>query len=258
MKIAVLNFSGNIGKTTIAKYLLQRKMQCEVFSVESINSSQLTGSEVTKITSEQFEELQTALLINDDLIVDIGSSNVENLLKEISTYSGSQDDFDYFVIPTVSKDKQMVDTISTLIHLVDELQIPKEKIRIVYNMVSSLNNIQQDFAKIEVVVSKLGMSNSTAAIYETDYFDKIDTINDSNYPEELKQKVINLDFMADNQDMLSKDLNNLKLQFKDASAEEKPLIKEQMLQIAQLVQLSRLSVGVRENFDSAFNALFPA
>lgn len=258
MKVAVLNFSGNVGKTTIAKYLLQRKMQCEVYSVESINASQLEGGDVTKITHKQFSDLQTALLLNDDLIVDIGSSNVENLLKEIATYSGSQNDFDYFVIPTVAKDKQILDTVSTIVHLTDELDIPKEKIRVVYNFAESVSSIDQDFEKIERVLSALKISDATGAILETDYFAKIDSIRDSDYPEELKQKAADLDFMASNQDALSKDLDSLKNKFKTANPEDKPAIKEEMMQIAQLVQLSRLAIGVRDNIDGAFMAMFPS
>lgn len=257
MKIAVLNFSGNVGKTTIAKHLLQRKMGCEVFSVESINASNLEGADVTKITHKQFSDLQTALLLNDDLIVDIGSSNVENLLKEIATYSGSQDDFDYFVIPTVPQDKQILDTISTIVHLIDELSIPKEKIRVVYNFAESVSTIDQDFEKIERVLSTLKINDASSFILETDYFAKVDSIRDSNYPEELKNKVVDLDFMASSQDLLQKDLTSLKDKFKSASAEEKASVKDEMLQLAQIVQLARLAVGVRDNIDGAFTALFP-
>lgn len=257
MKIAVLNFSGNVGKTTIAKHLLQRKMNCEVFSVESINASNLEGSAVTQITHKQFSDLQTALLLNDDLIVDIGSSNVENLLKEISNYSGSQDDFDFFVIPTVPKDKQILDSISTIVYLIDELNIPKEKIRVVYNFAESADTIDHDFEKIERVLSTLKIKDASSFVLETDYFSKVDAIRDSNYSEELKQKVSDLDFMASNQELIQNDLKSLKEKFKSANPEEKLSIKEEMLQLAQIVQLSRLSIGVRDNIDGAFTALFP-
>ena len=37
MKICVLNFSGNVGKSTIAAHLLQPRLNAQVFSVESLN-----------------------------------------------------------------------------------------------------------------------------------------------------------------------------------------------------------------------------
>ena len=37
MKVCVLNFSGNVGKSTIAAHLLQPRLNAQVFSVESLN-----------------------------------------------------------------------------------------------------------------------------------------------------------------------------------------------------------------------------
>lgn len=39
MKIAVINFSGNVGKTTVARHLLLPRIQgAELISVESVNA----------------------------------------------------------------------------------------------------------------------------------------------------------------------------------------------------------------------------
>ena len=39
MKLAVINFSGNVGKTTVARHLLAPRIPgCQVVSVESINA----------------------------------------------------------------------------------------------------------------------------------------------------------------------------------------------------------------------------
>lgn len=256
MKIGILNFSGNVGKSTIAQYLLQRKMQCEVYAIESINSSSLDGSDVTKITAKNFSELQTALLLNDDLIVDIGSSNAESLLKEISTYSGSQNDFDFFIIPTLPQDKQILDTISTILYLLHDLQIPKEKIRVIYNFAESASSLSSQFSKIEATLKNLGIKNSTSFILQTDYFSKVDEIKNSSLNSELAKKVNDLDFMADYQETIQANLNELKVKFKKANTDEKLAIKSEMIELAQLVQLSRLAIGVRENLDSAYNLLF--
>ena len=39
MKVVVINYSGNVGKSTVARHLLSPRMnKCQVFAVESINS----------------------------------------------------------------------------------------------------------------------------------------------------------------------------------------------------------------------------
>ena len=38
MKVAVINFSGNVGKTTIARQLLGTRMNADEFAVETINA----------------------------------------------------------------------------------------------------------------------------------------------------------------------------------------------------------------------------
>ena len=59
MKIAVINFSGNVGKTTVARHLLAPRIaECQVVAVESINADD--GQPVT-IRGRQFAQLQEFL-----------------------------------------------------------------------------------------------------------------------------------------------------------------------------------------------------
>ena len=70
-KIAVLNFSGNVGKSTLAKHLLAPMMDnCPVVSVETINAD---AASETLITGSQFGQLQEDMLLQDQVIVDVGS-----------------------------------------------------------------------------------------------------------------------------------------------------------------------------------------
>lgn len=132
MKIAVINFSGNVGKTTVARHLLSPRMNnAEVISVESINSD---GTEDEAIRGKQFGDLLNALDLIDDAVIDIGASNVEDFLVRMKQYRGSHEDIDYFVIPTVPARKQQRDTIGTISELAD-MGIPAEKILLVMNQV---------------------------------------------------------------------------------------------------------------------------
>ena len=67
MKIAVLNFSGNVGKTTVAAHLLKPRMgDTPVYSIESINTgADADGIEVEKMKGKKFGELVDELMLLD-------------------------------------------------------------------------------------------------------------------------------------------------------------------------------------------------
>jgi hypothetical protein len=78
------------------------------------------------------------------VIVDIGASNVEDLLVLMRKYRGSHEDFDYFVIPTVPALKQQQDTIATLAELT-RLGIPASKLKVVFNQVEDDAKVSETF-----------------------------------------------------------------------------------------------------------------
>jgi hypothetical protein len=142
MKLAVINFSGNVGKTTVARHLLAPRIPgCQVVSVESINADD--GQPVT-IRGRQFAQLQEFLQSVDDVVIDIGASNVEDLLKLMRRYRGSQEDFDAFVVPTVPARKQQQDTAATLAELA-RIGVPAARLRLVFNQVDDDSPIGQAF-----------------------------------------------------------------------------------------------------------------
>jgi hypothetical protein len=77
MKLAVINFSGNVGKSTIARHLLAPRIpRCHVIAVESINADE---SQSMTVRGKQFAELQEFLQTASDVVVDVGASNVEEM-----------------------------------------------------------------------------------------------------------------------------------------------------------------------------------
>jgi len=142
MKVAVINFSGNVGKTTVARHLLAPRIAgAEVIAVESINAD---DGQTQALRGRQFGELQEYLQTVDNVVVDIGASNVEDLLALMRKYRGSHEDFDYFVIPTVPALKQQQDTIATLAELA-RLGIPASKLKLVFNQVEDGTDISELF-----------------------------------------------------------------------------------------------------------------
>lgn len=160
MKLAVINFSGNVGKTTVARHLLAPRIPgCQVVSVESINAED--GQPVT-IRGRQFAQLQEFLQSVDDVVIDIGASNVEDLLKLMRRYRGSQEDFDAFVVPTVPARKQQQDTAATLAELA-RIGVPATRLRLVFNQVDDDSPIEQAFETLLAYCAASGVVQARTA-----------------------------------------------------------------------------------------------
>lgn len=147
MKIAVISFSGNVGKTTVARHLLAPRIPgAQVVSVESINADE--GQEAA-IKGKQFGELQEFMQTVDDLVVDVGASNVEDLLRLMERFHGSHEDFDLFVIPAVPARKQQQDTVATIGEL-HRLGVPGARVRVVFNQLESTvpDEVRATFAPV--------------------------------------------------------------------------------------------------------------
>jgi len=142
MKVAVINFSGNVGKTTISRHLLLPRIPgAELISIESLNAD---GNQGQHLRGRQFAELQEYMQTVDSLVVDIGASNVEDLMALMRRYRGSHEDFDYFVVPTVPDLKQQEDTMATLSELA-RTGISPSRLRLVFNRVEDGVHVEQAF-----------------------------------------------------------------------------------------------------------------
>lgn len=170
MKVAVINFSGNVGKTTVARHLLLPRISgAKIVTIESINADE---AEVQSLRGRQFSELQEYLQLADNVIVDIGASNVEELLALMKRYRGSHADFDHFVVPTVPALKQQQDTIATLVEL-SHLGAPAGKVHLVFNMLDETDELARAFDPVlsflsahPVALADRGCRLSTNEIYE--------------------------------------------------------------------------------------------
>ena len=151
MKIAVINFSGNVGKSTVARHLLLPRIPgAELIAIESLNADEAQGQ---ALRGRQYGELQEYLQTVSSVVVDIGASNVEELLGQMQRYRGSHEDFDGFVVPTVSALKQQQDTIATLIEL-GRIGVPASRLKLVFNMVEDGVTVAQAFAPLLAFVQQ--------------------------------------------------------------------------------------------------------
>ena len=153
MKIAVLSYSGNVGKTTLARHLLQPRIPgAKLVSIESINADELQRD---ALKGKDFAQLQEFLLSTDSAVVDIGASNVEDLLVLMRKYRGSHEDFNYFVIPCVPAQKQQSDTVATLVDLL-KMGVPHDKVRVVFNQIEDGDNLAHTFQAVLKFAAKNG------------------------------------------------------------------------------------------------------
>ncbi|WLI87834.1 StbB family protein [Massilia sp. R2A-15] len=151
MKICVLNLSGNVGKTTLAAHLLGAfRPNAKILSVESVNNTdatQIDSLTIEEFSAARFRDIYRELMMSDDLIVDVGASNVTVFMEELIKYRSAAGEFDLIVVPTVPADKQQKDTIAT-IEWLHRLGIAGRKIRVVFNQHQGSDTIDRMYAHI--------------------------------------------------------------------------------------------------------------
>ena len=153
MKICVLNLSGNVGKSTLAVHLLAAfAAGAKIISVESINASNVNDVEaldVEELSASRFKEIFREIMLNDDVIVDVGASNVAAFMTEMTRFKSAVGEFDLVLVPTVPADKQQRDTIATIDWL-HKLGIDGQKVRVLFNQYAteSLEPIELVYAQV--------------------------------------------------------------------------------------------------------------
>jgi MinD-like ATPase involved in chromosome partitioning or flagellar assembly len=151
MKICVLNLSGNVGKSTLAVHLLAAQAPgARLLSVESLNASAadtIEGLNVEAFSASRFRDIFREIMRHDEVIVDVGASNVAAFMTEIARFKSAVGEFDLVVVPTVPADKQQRDTIATIDWL-NGLGVDGRRIRIVFNQYATetLEPVEQVYA----------------------------------------------------------------------------------------------------------------
>lgn len=229
MKVAVLNYSGNVGKTTIAKHLLMPRMgaDCEWLPVESIN---MGGDAQTNFRGREFKDVLKRVEKLTNAVVDIGSSNIETAFEQLRKMGDAHEAFDFFVIPTVAAEKQQADTMKIVTDMLD-MEIPPERIKIVFNQVPDGTNFQRVFGALVTMLKDLDVeASSSAVIYENDAFGLLtpsQTIEDA---------------ICNGRDIRA-----------EIAATKNPELREVL---ASELIASRLAKGVQKEMDRVFHALF--
>lgn len=229
----VMNFSGNVGKSTLSRHLLAPRLPgAKVFSIESIN---LDDSQEEATRGRDFGELLQSLPDYPYAVVDVGASNVEDFTARMQQYEGSHEDFDLFLIPTVSSKKQQADTISILQTLSD-LGVPGHKLRVLFNRLEPATNLSKTFHgffRLHEATPQLFTLHPLVSLQENELYGKLQgtttTIED---------------LLTDPTDFSSKI--------------EEAQTKEERFRWVEKRALKRLATGAKKELDAAFQLLLEA
>lgn len=235
-KVAVINFTGSVGKTTIAAHLLSPRMDdAPVYAIETINeTAQSLGVDVEKIDGEKFRDLFRKLVASDAAIIDVGASNVEAFLDGMTRFEDSHLEVDYFVVPVTSGIKEQKETMAMISTLAD-FGIPPERIKLVFNRVAK--DVRDEFGHLcnFVKKEKLCEANEEAAIFENPQFDQF----------AIKKMTIAA-VLADSTDYKAKIVEERK-----NGADEKKISH-----YTDMFVLKSAAKSINRNLDAVFTALF--
>jgi len=118
MKILMLNNSGNVGKSFISRELIYPNLKKDkiIVEIETRNSSSLKFNiNTVKIGGDDFSQLTKLFFQYDDLVIDLGSSQIEKFFSELKLNDKEVlDEIDLIVIPVIPNIKEVEDTLVSL------------------------------------------------------------------------------------------------------------------------------------------------
>lgn len=174
MRIAIINYCGTVGKTTVAAHLLAPRLKdYKILSVESINenASSISNVEFEEMSSTKFSKIFTEIIKQDNLILDVGASNVENFMNGLIKYENSFNYIDLFLVPITPENKAQKESIATVSFLIN-IGVPADKIKVIFNRAD--DDANEVFKNTINKLNKLDIKiNANLIIAETELFDNL-------------------------------------------------------------------------------------
>lgn len=182
MKIAIISNSGNVGKTIIAREVIAINMDNDpvLIEIETHNAGNSEFQEYfkqyKKFTADQITEFYEELAINDEVIIDVGASNMVKFLQKLQEY-GINNLFDKVVIPVTPDTKQQKDTLKTIVTLIG-LGTDATTIFVISNRVNNIINFDKDFEVLLKASADIGFNfGKDLVIKDTTIFKDLEKTN---------------------------------------------------------------------------------
>lgn len=231
-KVAILSYNGSCGKTIVAtRLLLPRMPDTTFYAIETINLSaaDLGVKNVETLSGKNFGDLVEALVLEDNAIVDIGASNIEQFFEQMSRFAGAVEEFDKYIIPVTPEPKSWQEGAKTAAAL-SSLGIPADRIIILPNRIEG--DPREEIPGIYTTIEAEGCAviRDDAFIFESEVF------------EYLNHKEMSFeDLIGDNVD------------YKKKARETKN--KAQALEYARMHRWTSLAIPIRNHLDNTFRAI---
>jgi hypothetical protein len=189
------------------------------------------GVSVELFNGREYMKAFNAILMTDNVIVDVGASKIEGFLSGMTRFNKLHIEFDYFIIPVTSGTKEQKEAIA-MVGALEKLGVAPEKIRLLFNRVEA--SVDEEFHILlnYVVKNNNATVNTQAAIYENELFDL------------LAIKKLSIDKLLND----PKDYKALLRENKDAD-------QKQRAHWAEMFGLKTLARGVNRNLDDVYAAL---
>lgn len=166
-RIAVINSSGNTGKSLASNYMLMPNMDLQSHYV--INNLSMyyskTYSDEIVLSVKDFDEVLKALSNLDSAIVDIAAHTTEYVIDIMKNNRGSHKVFDYFLVPVIKGQKESEDSLNTIKALL-KLGVPHESIKIIFNNNHFSEVINEEFGYLLSHLDELKIPYDTNAAIE--------------------------------------------------------------------------------------------
>lgn len=157
MKVAVINFSGNTGKSMLTKNMLVPLLVgAKRISVEDLNDP--GGRSDATLTASMFPTLAAELNAFDDdkhFVLDIGASSAKDMVGHFTRLASTRADIDVWIVPVTPVSKQCADTVNTVRRLI-EIGVDATRIVVVPNNITDLTQFELDFTRLGIAATELG------------------------------------------------------------------------------------------------------
>lgn len=171
MKVVVVSFSGNVGKTTIAKHLFIPQMPgAKRVQIEDVNGGD--GNPDLEVAINKFKILAASLNTaadNEHFVIDIGASVCKVMIENFSQLKSTKAEIDFWIIPVVPGKKQRADSLNTLKKLMSIGVLP-ERIVFMLNNITDIDSVQDEFDSI-MEVRKLGVHVAKEVVLSSEIFE---------------------------------------------------------------------------------------
>ena len=171
-KVLVISYSGNVGKTTIAKELLAPRMEAPVLSVGTVGEDASSGAsgDGNQFTAAEFGDLYNRVLTLDTAIVDVAGSSIDEFLALMGQFHRAHELFGCCLIPVASGAKPQREALRT-IDALTKMSVPSARICVLFNKVDAVEGDDFDLIFAQHKAELNFSICQRAVIFESDVFE---------------------------------------------------------------------------------------